>query len=94
MIKRIYRMEDLEESAELLRQGPPWWVHVALFALIFILLATASVVGVIIRNKVRSQSRRQPGTEQSVLLRAGRTERADGVREATRPPTDEMYAED
>lgn len=91
MIKRIYQMEDLEESAELLRQGPSWWVHVALFGLIFLLLATATVVGAIIRNKVRSQSQRQQILEQTApLQRAGLTERV----RATRPLTDEVYAED
>ena len=47
MIKRIYQFEELTESAEVSRSGPPWWLHVALFGLILTIIAAAAVLGVI-----------------------------------------------
>jgi hypothetical protein len=44
MIKRIYDIDELTESAELIRSGPPWWLHAALFALILLVLAGVSVL--------------------------------------------------
>ena len=45
MIQRIYKMEDLTEAAEMLRKGPPWWLHAALFGIIVtILVAFATLV--------------------------------------------------
>ena len=60
MIKRIYRMEELTESAELLRAGPPWWVHVVLFGLILILLASVTVITAVLKHRLRSRAEALP----------------------------------
>jgi hypothetical protein len=44
MIQHIYEMEDLTEAAEMLRKGPPWWLHAILFGLIALLLVIGSVI--------------------------------------------------
>ena len=44
MIQRVYQMEDLTESAEMLRQGPPWWLHAILFGLIALLLIAGTLL--------------------------------------------------
>jgi hypothetical protein len=56
MIKRIYRMEELTESAELLRAGPPWWVHVVLFGLIFVLLASVTIITAVLKHRLRGRA--------------------------------------
>ena len=57
MIKRIYQMEDLTESSEMLRQGPHWWIHATLFGLILVLLAAVSVISAVIRSRLKNQAR-------------------------------------
>lgn len=55
MIKRIYQMEDLAESSEMLKQGPPWWLHAILFGLILGLIAAVSIISGIAQQRIRSQ---------------------------------------
>ena len=57
MIRRIYRMEDLTESAEMLRQGPPWWLHAVLFGLIALLLITGALLT---RNRIQKKGGQSP----------------------------------
>ena len=38
MIKRIYLIEELGGSSEMLRSGVPWWLHGILFGLILLLV--------------------------------------------------------
>lgn len=55
MIRRIYEMEDLTESAEMLREGPPWWLHAILFGLIALLLGAGAVISRSMAKKVSGQ---------------------------------------
>lgn len=57
MIKRIYQLDDLKESAELLRQGPSWWVHAVLFGLIVVLITTVSIISGILNERAKRQAR-------------------------------------
>lgn len=56
MIKRIYQMEDLAESSEMLKQGPPWWLHAILCGLILALLAAVSIISGIAQQRIKSQA--------------------------------------
>jgi hypothetical protein len=56
MIKRIYQMEDLAESSEMLKQGPPWWLHAILFGLILGLLAAVSMISGMAQQRIKSQT--------------------------------------
>jgi len=46
MITRIYRMEELTDSAEMLRTGPPWWFHLLLVLLILLLIGAGPIMAV------------------------------------------------
>ncbi|PYT07944.1 MAG: hypothetical protein DMF60_06050 [Acidobacteria bacterium] len=59
MIKRIYQMEDLAESAEMLKHGPPWWLHAILFGLILGLLAAVSIISGMAQQRIKSQTSSQ-----------------------------------
>ena len=56
MIKRIYQMEDLAESSEMLKQGPPWWLHAILFGLILGLSAAISIISALAQHRIESQT--------------------------------------
>lgn len=67
MIRRIYEMEDLTEAAEMLRKGPPWWLHAALFGLIAALLVAGALLGGNYTKRAGGQTR-----PQSMSATAGR----------------------
>jgi len=56
MIKRIYEMDDLAESSEMLRHGPPWWLHAILFGLILGLIAAVSIISGMAQQKIKSHA--------------------------------------
>lgn len=56
MIKRIYQMENLAESSEMLRLGPPWWLHAILFGLILGLIAAVSIISGMAQQRIKSQA--------------------------------------
>jgi hypothetical protein len=56
MIKRIYQMEDLAESSEMLKDGPPWWLHAILFGLILGLIAAVSIISGMAQRRIKSQT--------------------------------------
>ncbi|HKS27701.1 MAG TPA: hypothetical protein VJS44_07770 [Pyrinomonadaceae bacterium] len=60
MIKQIYELEELTESAEMLRTGPPFWLHALLFGLILALLVATSIV-------IRKASARPSGPQQQKI---------------------------
>ena len=68
MIKRIYQMEDLAESSEMLKHGPPWWLHVILFGLILGLLAAVSIIGGMAQQRIKGQT---PSEKTSVSANSG-----------------------
>jgi hypothetical protein len=45
MITRIYKFEELTESAELLASNPPYWIQILLFSIVLGLLAEGSWIG-------------------------------------------------
>ena len=54
MIKRIYLIEELSESAEMLQRSVPWWLHGILFGLIILVLLSASIISVTMPGKNNS----------------------------------------
>jgi hypothetical protein len=44
MIDPVGEMSDLTESAEMLRSGPPWWLHAILFGLSILLIVAAATI--------------------------------------------------
>lgn len=56
MIKRIYQIEDLAESSEMLKHGPPWWLHAILFGLILGLIAAVSIISGMAQQRIKSQT--------------------------------------
>lgn len=53
MIKRVYKMEDLTDSAEMYRSGPPWWLHVMLFGLIMFLISAISILSAFLERGIK-----------------------------------------
>lgn len=45
MITRVYQLEELSESAELLESGPPSWLQFLAFAVMIGLLLAGSLAG-------------------------------------------------
>ena len=68
MIKRIYQLDDLKESAELLRQGPSWWVHAVLFGLIVVLITAVSIISGILNERAKRQA--HPAATQTSVSRS------------------------
>jgi len=52
VVTRVYRMEDLEDAAEMVREGPPWWFHALLLSLISLLAAAMMIVAVLLAVSV------------------------------------------
>jgi len=81
MIKRIYQLDDLKESAELLRQGPSWWVHAVLFGLIVVLIAAVSIISGTLNARAKKHAR-PAATQTSVSRNAQPGQRLAALQDA------------